>query len=99
MPMPGAPKFLMCDALIPLPNGRTRLEVRIAPADPKDKPAIDQMLPMIEPIVRAASEHLARMIDEELAKRPTAGADEEPTLPVSEGRFASDPVARAIPGH
>lgn len=60
---------------------------------PKDKAAIGQMLPTIEPIIRAASEHLARMIDEELAKRPPAVADEEPTLPVSEGRFASEPVA------
>jgi len=95
MPAPGAPKFLMCDALIPLPDGRTRLEVRIAPADPKDKAVIGQMLPTIEPIIRAASEHLARMVDEELAKRPTAAADEEPTLPVSEGRFASEPITHA----
>lgn len=95
MPFPGSPKFLMCDAFTVLPDGRTRMEVRIAPSDPKDKAVLDQMYPMMEPTLRASGETLIRMAEEEHARRARGTAGEEPALPVSSGRFASEPVTRS----
>jgi uncharacterized protein YndB with AHSA1/START domain len=92
MPMPGAPKFLMSDVLTELPDGRTRVEIRIAPSDLKDKAALGQMYPMMEPTLQENGKVLVRLIEEEMAKR-SAAAEEEPPLPVSAGRFASAPVA------
>jgi uncharacterized protein YndB with AHSA1/START domain len=92
MPMPGAPKFLMCDVFTELPGGRTRVEVRIAAANPKEKPALDQMFPMMEPMLRQNGADLLRLIDEELAKRERATEISEPLLPVSAARFASPSV-------
>jgi uncharacterized protein YndB with AHSA1/START domain len=92
MPMPGAPKFLMSDVLTPLPDGRTRVEIRIAPDEPKQKAAFDQIYPMMEPTLKENGQELLRLIEEEVSKH--AGSDEpaEPALPVSAGRFASAPV-------
>ena len=93
MPMPGAPKFLMSDVLTELPDGRTRVEFRIAPSDPKDKAALGQMYPMMEPTLKENGKVLVRLIEEEMAKRSAVASEEEPPLPVSAGRFASAPVA------
>jgi uncharacterized protein YndB with AHSA1/START domain len=92
MPMPGAPKFLMCDAFLALPDGRTRMEFRIAPSDPKDKAVLEQMFPMMEPMLRATGDSLMRTIEEEVARRAALPREEEPPLPVSSGRFTSEPV-------
>jgi uncharacterized protein YndB with AHSA1/START domain len=88
--MPGAPKFLMSNALVALPSGGTRIEVRIGPTEPKDKAVLDQMFPMMESILRENGENLVRLVEEEVAKRSGA-TEEEPPLPVSGGRFASAP--------
>ena len=93
MPMPGAPKFLMSDVLTELPDGRTRVEFRIAPSDPKDKAALGQMYPMMEPTLKENGKVLVRLIEEEMARRSAVAGEEEPPLPVSAGRFASAPVA------
>jgi uncharacterized protein YndB with AHSA1/START domain len=93
MPMPGAPKFLMCDAFIPLPNGGTRLEIRIAPSEPKDKAVLEQMFPMMEPMLRATGEALKHAVEEEVARRAALPSEEEPPLPVSAGRFAGTNIA------
>lgn len=93
MPMPGAPKFLMCDAFIPLPNGGTRLEIRIAPDNAGDRAALGQMFPIMEPTLRENGDALVRLVDEEMGRRAGAASEDEPPLPVSSGRFASEPVA------
>jgi uncharacterized protein YndB with AHSA1/START domain len=93
MPMPGAPKFLMSDVLTELPDGRTRVEFRIAPSDPKDKAALGQMYPMMEPTLKENGKVLVRLIEEEMARRSAVAGEQEPPLPVSAGRFASAPVA------
>lgn len=92
MPMPGAPKFLMSNALTALPSGHTQIEMRIGPADPKDKAVLDQMFPMMEAMLRENGENLVRLIEEEMAKRSGLAAEAEPPLPASAGRFASEPV-------
>ena len=90
--MPGAPKFLMCDSFIPLPSGGTRLEIRIAPSDAKDKAALAQMFPMMEPMLKATGDALRSAVEEEVARRAALPAEEEPPLPVSAGRFANAPA-------
>jgi hypothetical protein len=91
MPMPGAPKFLMSNILVAMPDGRTRIEIRVAPAERKDKAVIEQMYPMMEPVLKANCDALIRLVEEEVVKRAGA-SDDEPPLPVSSGRFASAPV-------
>ena len=88
------PEHRTSDVITSTPDGRTRIELRIAPADPKDKAAIEQMFPMMEPTLKGNGELLVRMIEEEVSKR--AGNDQmaEPPLPVSAGRFASTPLTQ-----
>lgn len=92
MPMPGAPKFLMCNVFTPLAEGRTHLEMRIAPDNAGDRAALGQMFPMMEPTLRENAATLVRLLDEEMARRAALPVDEEPPLPVSSARFASAPV-------
>ncbi|MGH6925323.1 MAG: DUF2652 domain-containing protein [Propylenella sp.] len=93
MPMPGAPKLLVTDRFIAMPDGRTRYESRIGADKPKDRAALQQMLPGIEPIMRHSAEALAQLL-EAGSHEPVEGVD-EPPLPVSAGRFASAPVTAA----
>lgn len=89
MPMPGMPKILMTDAFIELPDGRTRFELRIGPEKPRDRAAIEEMLPHLEPMLRQATEALVEHLDE-AAARSRSDVD-EPPLPVSFGRFTAPP--------
>jgi hypothetical protein len=45
--------------------GRVHLEVRVGPATPKS--AFDQMLPMVEPMLRANSDTLVRLLEKAAA--------------------------------
>jgi uncharacterized protein YndB with AHSA1/START domain len=85
MPMPGSPRMLETVALTELPNGRVHLEMRVGPATPKEKAAFDQMLPMVEPMLRANSDTLVCLLEKAAADYGVAG-DGLP-LPISSGRF------------
>lgn len=67
LPMPGSPRMLETLALTELPDGQVHLEVRLGPTTPKERAAFDQMLPMIEPTLRANSDNLVRLVEEAAA--------------------------------
>jgi hypothetical protein len=55
---------------------------------------MEMALPQFEPAVRAGIEALGPLVAEEMARRATddAAAVPEPVVPVSAGRFISEPV-------
>ena len=98
MPMPGAPKILMSDIFSELPDGRTRLEVRIAPEKPRDRPAVEQMLPMLEPMMHEVCKGLIAVLEEvgrSGGAKAASEAIEEPPLPVPSRRFDGEAAASA----
>lgn len=96
LPLPGAPRMLETVALSELPDGRVHLEVRIAPPTPKEKAAFDQMLPIAEPMLRANSDNLVRLLEKSAADFD-AEADGSP-LPISAGRFRDNQGATSEKG-
>jgi hypothetical protein len=101
MPMPGMPKILLTDAFIPLSDGRTRVETRVAAASPRERARLEEILPEVEPMLRESSAGLVRILSS-LAASP-GEPSEEPPLPVSGGRYAAPasgagPPPRGRPG-
>jgi uncharacterized protein YndB with AHSA1/START domain len=96
LPIPGAPKLVMTDLLTPTPTG-TRIDVRLAGVPPRHRAALDAILPMLDQMFAASQAGLLAAVDEEMARRATAGANEpaEPSPPVSGGRHLDQPVAVA----
>jgi hypothetical protein len=96
MPIPGAPKLTMTDAFIPLPDGGTRVETRIARPKPRERSAFEQLYPMVRPMIHDSAAALARALEEEMARRAAdtqAGAvAAEPALPVRSARFTTEPM-------
>jgi hypothetical protein len=87
LPMPGVPKMNLTHAFTALPEGGTRIESRIAPAFAKDRDAVAQMLPGVEPMVQHNADRLVELLAKAAAGQ--AAADDEPPLPAAMGRFAS----------
>ncbi len=93
LPVPNVPKMVNTFAFTDLGDGRTRLDVRFAtPKAAKDRKIAEGMLPMIDGLMRQGLAALTSILAE-----ASAGADvvEEPELPVSRGRNASEPIAGA----
>jgi hypothetical protein len=93
MPMPGAPKLVMTDRLIPLPDGGTRVEVRIGRPRPRERAAFEQLYPMVEPIMHETSSALRSALEAEHARLTAASADApaEAVVPASAGRHLTEP--------
>ena len=99
MPIPGAPKLTMTDAFIPLPDGGTRVETRIARPKPRERNAFEGLYPMVRPMIHDSAAALARALEEEMARR-AAEAEAgtvlpEPPLPAGSARFATEPIRAA----
>ncbi len=62
-PVPGAPRVVISDELVALPDGRTSVTTRIARGrTAKARAFLEQSLPMIEHAVRAAQDDIARAL-------------------------------------
>ena len=98
MPDPSLPKVVMQDVLTPLPDGRTRVEVRVGRPLPGDEAAFEALFEMLEPTIVQGAAALAAILESEMERRRSeADATPEPDVPASAGRFLSEPVG-ASPG-
>ena len=89
LPIPGARKFLMTYAFEERDDGGTHFEFRVAKPKPKDLPFYEQVWPTVEKNFNAGFEILRTMLEEQQA---ALAAADEPALPVSRARFATQPV-------
>ena len=67
---------------------RPHLELRIGSAMSREEAAFDQLLPMIEPMLRANSDKLVQIVEEASL---TVSPVEKPSLPHSTHRYAKRP--------
>jgi hypothetical protein len=93
LPMPGAPKLVMTDRLLPLPDGGTRVEVRIGRPRPRERATFEQLYPMMEPIIHETGAALRAALEAEHARLTAAAAGEPPeaAVPASAGRHLAEP--------
>jgi uncharacterized protein YndB with AHSA1/START domain len=89
LPIPGTPKFLMTYAFEERDDGGTHFEFRVAKPKPKDLPFYEQVWPTVEKNFNVGFEILRTMLEEQ---RAALAAADEPALPVSRARFATQPV-------
>ncbi len=89
LPIPGAPKITMTHAFQDLPNGATRIEMRVAKPRPKDKAFVDEAGAKFKESITEAIGSLRLM----LAEPPTSiAAVDEPPLIASSERFLTEAV-------
>ena len=89
LPIPGAPKFLITYAFEERDDGGTHFEFRVAKPKPKDLPFYEQVWSTVEKNFNVGFEILRTMLEEQRAEMEAA---DEPALPVSRARFATQPV-------
>jgi len=90
----------MTHALSDGADGGTRIEVRVAKPPPEDMERFMQVAPLMQQSMQASSETLVKMLNEAAAQSRGSEAA-EPKLPVSAGRFVTQPVPQrhgAAPG-
>lgn len=95
MPIPGAPAMVSSFVFGDAGDDRTRLEFRVARPDSAEGLATMTALgPMFDDIMRRNRETLLPLIAE-AARAAKAALPDEPDLPASLGRNASEPITRA----
>jgi uncharacterized protein YndB with AHSA1/START domain len=93
LPDPSLPRILMTDVLTPLPDGRTRVEVRIGRPALHEQDAFDALFHTVEPMIREGGTALVEVLTAAVRRRDDAARlTPEPDLPESGSRFLSDPV-------
>jgi hypothetical protein len=85
MPDPAMPRILMTDVFVPLPDGRTRIEVRIGKPKPRDRAVFEQLGPMYQSLVEASGAQLQALLRDVAAELAASAAD-EPVIEASQGR-------------
>jgi uncharacterized protein YndB with AHSA1/START domain len=96
LPIPGAPKLVDSFVFDDLGDGRTRVEVRLGrPRSAKDRAIAETLLPMLDVTFREGLAAFKEAIEAEVATHDGADQPAEPDLPVSRGRDAIGPIARA----
>ena len=89
LPIPGAPKIMMTHAFQDLPNGATRIEMRVAKPRPKDQAFVDGAGAKFKESITEAIGSLRLM----LAEQPTSiSTVDEPPLIASGERFLTEAV-------
>jgi len=88
LPMPGAPKVVMTRALQDLPNGATRLEMRIASPKPRERAVFDQIATKFKEDVTTAIESLRRLLEQQTS----VAVIDEPSPMTAHERFLTEPV-------
>jgi uncharacterized protein YndB with AHSA1/START domain len=89
LPVPGAPKIMITHAFQDLPNGATRIEMRVAKPKPKDKAFVDQAAGKFKENITIAIGKLRLMLEEQQA---ALSAMDEPPLIASSRRFLTEAV-------
>jgi uncharacterized protein YndB with AHSA1/START domain len=97
MPLPGTPKMLFTFELTERDDGGTHIQNYIGLENPADRAAYDQVRHMIEPAQVESGERLTRLLEEKVSAEKAKEAA-EPPLPVSAGRFLSEPVVGEVGG-
>jgi uncharacterized protein YndB with AHSA1/START domain len=90
MPVPGAPRSTMTQTLVPLPDGGTRVEVRVKRPEPDEREGFEQVASVIAPALRMSIANLGEALARESAAL-AADAAAQPRPPVSAGRYAAEP--------
>jgi len=90
-PMPGTPKILISEVLAAMPDGGTRVELRVGPTRAKDRAAIAALEPVFDQVVRHNFDAIGPLLAAEASGR-AAGRDAEADLPEGAARFLSEPV-------
>jgi uncharacterized protein YndB with AHSA1/START domain len=95
-PFPGMPlpPMLMTVTLTELAEGRTRVEGLVAAENPKDRAAFEPGLEMLQGMFAQNGIAFTKVVEEK-AKAEMTVERFEPMLPVSAGRFLTEPVVRA----
>jgi len=93
MPFPGAPRLLMTFALTDVPDGGTHMETTVGLEDKAEMPAYAMVRDMFEDNFRESGRRLTELLHAKV-KAELAKETGEPMLPVSAGRFLSEPVIR-----
>ena len=93
LPVPNVPKIRSTDQLVATPTGTHVTMSFERPRSAKDRAIVEAVLPQFEPMIRAGAEALVPLLAEEMARRASADAIVEPSIPTSAGRFLSEPVA------
>jgi len=91
LPIPGAPKILNSFAFEERSDGGTHFEFRVAKPKPKDLPFYERVGPTVEANYAAGFDVLRSMLAE---RQAAAAVEDEPPLPVSRERFATQPLHR-----
>ncbi len=89
LPIPGAPKIVMTRALKDLPNGVTRLEMRVAKPKPKDAAFVDQIGAKFNEDLTKAIGKLRLMLE---GQQTSIAVIDEPPLMAANERFLTEPV-------
>jgi uncharacterized protein YndB with AHSA1/START domain len=89
LPVPGAPKIFLTYAFLESAGGGTHVEIRVAKAKPKDRAFLEHVGAEFQKTITSEVAALRTMIEGQSGS-PTAV--EEPTLPVSEERFLTQPI-------
>jgi uncharacterized protein YndB with AHSA1/START domain len=89
LPIPGAPKVLMTYWFEETADGGTRGEIRVAEPEPEDRAFFEAVGPVFHETITKELGVLRAMLEAETGKPAAA---EEPAMPVSGGRFLSEPV-------
>jgi hypothetical protein len=96
LPIPNAPKLRSTDELVETETG-THVTMRFErPRSAKDRAFMEAALPQFAPAVQAGIDALGPLVADEMARREAdATSAIEPSVPVSAGRFLSEPVDSA----
>jgi hypothetical protein len=96
MPIPGLPKLVMTETLTELPDGGTRIEIRLGRPRPRDREAFEQLRTIVDPMFQRGMDRLAEVLRDEAARAKDVTVD-EPPLPVSGGRYLAPQPALDTP--
>jgi uncharacterized protein YndB with AHSA1/START domain len=92
LPVPNVPKIRSTDTLVETAAG-TRVTMAFErPRSAKDRAIVEAVLPQFEPAIRAGIDALVPLLRAEMARRSAEDATPEPAVPVSAGRFRTEPV-------
>jgi uncharacterized protein YndB with AHSA1/START domain len=89
LPVPGVPKMTHTWVLEDGPDGGTHVELRFARPKPRNRALFAQMLPMLQEMIDHSHDAIAPLLEAEAAAARTGDGV---AVPVSGGRFATEPV-------
>ncbi|HUK58171.1 MAG TPA: DUF2652 domain-containing protein [Stellaceae bacterium] len=86
LPMPDAPKLMLTYAFLEMSDNGTHVEIRVGKPKPKDVAFLEKVGPEFQKVITQEVAVLRTMIEGQ------SDPSEEPALPISAGRFRTQPV-------